>query len=403
MFHIMRLRIRLFCSKKIMIAIFVFFPVMFSLASINYLRTDDFTVRTSIGIVDLDNTDYSEHVIHRIKKDTTLRVMTYSLENGEEALFKESITGLYILTEGFEQKIKSGKTLGLIQVKYLSDNYTAPGITDLITPYFLLDLIKETTLKQVSDIEFSNNPEGQADFSKRFQDYAATYEELDEFKLEVIVKRIEEHLLTEPLFSFSKEIVIRYFLSIILIFLFISAVYQSIQIATDKQDKIVRRIRLSSCGYIDYLIGNLLGIAGIVFLIGILQIILLKGMFFKDINLLFGAINLLTYVISITLMAMLFMMILKSGSNIQTGIPYMIIVIWFLGGWVYSDIVVKSGFSFMTGMIPGMLIKDHIIGMFLTREQFFDTQLILKENLKQMVMLIIIYGLGRMEFEHDTH
>jgi hypothetical protein len=402
MIDIIKIRIKLFLSKKSMMLIFIVFPLIFSVLSLNYLKTDDFEIRTSIGVVDLDNSEFSRNILRKMKTDEALTVKVFNEWEGEEELKKENIIGLYIIKEGFSDEVKSGRTNGIIEVKYLSDNYTAPGITDLITPYFLSDIIKEKTKILVNNLEFSDDSEKQEEFAVLFDDYTLKYEDFEEFKLEVIVKSIEETNGKISLYSSSKEIVIRYFLSIILIFLIISAIYQSIYTTVDKEDKIIRRIKLSGRGFLEYLSGNIIGIALIVFFIGIIQILVIRILFFDYISFLDIALNLMVYSLSVTLLAFVLIKLFYTASQLQLVLPYIVIIIWFFGGWVYSDTIIKAyilrGFEYL----PGMIIKEDIIKMFLSLNYKTDIANIINELKIQFFMIIFIYALGRMDYGKDS-
>ncbi|MDP3387814.1 MAG: hypothetical protein Q8S24_11305, partial [Eubacteriales bacterium] len=93
MIYIIALRVRMFLSKKIMLLLFVVFPLLFSFIALNYLKADDFEIQTTIGVVDEDRSDFSENVIERLQNDKSLLVLTFDEDSGLEALIKEDIIG----------------------------------------------------------------------------------------------------------------------------------------------------------------------------------------------------------------------------------------------------------------------------------------------------------------------
>jgi hypothetical protein len=83
-------------------------------------------------------------------------------------------------------------------------------------------------------------------------------------------------------------------------------------------------------------------------------------------------------------------------------LPYIVIIIWFFGGWVYSDTIIKAyilrGFEYL----PGMIIKEDIIKMFLSLNYKTDIANIINELKIQFFMIISIYALGRMDYGKDS-
>lgn len=402
MIHIIILRIRMFLSKKIMLLLFVVFPLLFSFIALNYLKADDFEIKTTIGVVDSDQTDFSENIIERLRSDSSLMVFAFDENSGQEALIKEDIIGLYIIKEGFSQAIKTGKTQRIIEVRYLADNYTAPGITDLITPHFLMDILKEQTMLTVNKAVFTDNPELGEKFRELFLEYTVMYEDSEDLELQVILNSIDSDA-EKPIFSTSKEIIIRYFLSVILIFLIITGFYQAIQVNVDKEHGIISRIKLSQCPYYQYVLGNILGIAMIVFIISVLQMLLLKNMLFYHLDFAKVILGLAIYALSISLLSVAIMAVLKKGSDFQTAIPYLMIAIWIFGGWIYSETVINTGMLQYLGRIPGMMIKDDLINQFTNVGQNIRRENIMMEIGFQFVLFCLIYLKGKSGYNKNVN
>lgn len=402
MIHIIALRIRMFLSKKIMLMLFVVFPLLFSFTALNYLKADDFEIKTTIGVVDADQSDFSKNAIERLQSDESLMVFIFDESTGQEALIKEDIIGLYIIKEGFAQSIKKGNNQRIIEVRYLADNYTAPGITDLITPHFLFDILKEQTILTVNRAAFSGNSELGEEFRELFLDYTIRYEDSEDLELQVILSTIDSETI-KPLFSTSKEIIVRYFLSIILIFLIITGFYQAIQVNVDKEHGIISRIKLSKCPYYQYVFGNIIGVALIVFIISLLQMMLLQYMLFHQLDMANVMSGLAIYSISVSLLSLTIMAVLKKGSDFQTAIPYLLIAIWILGGWIYSETAVNSGMLLYLGRIPGMIIKDDLINQFTNLGQHIRKESIAMEMGFQFVLFCFIYLKGRLEYNKNVN
>jgi hypothetical protein len=306
------------------------------------------------------------------------------------------------LLPGFQENVLRGHTFNLIEVQYLADNYTAPGITDLITPHFLLDILKEKTIHQVSRLAFSENPDTLPVFRELFDSYTLRYEASEQFTLDVLLTTVDSSSQT-PLFSTSKAIVIRYFISIIFMFLAIAGFYLAMQTNIDQEQGILNRIRLTPNGLIHYFFGNLIGVFGLIFIMGLLQVLLLKWMFFSYVPLLELVFYLALFALSISLSSLILAKCFKRRSDFQSAIPYLLIGMWFFGGWLYSDTILNAKAAFFYGIIPGSLIKDHLLAVFLTGTAHVQLEALLIEGGLQSAMIFLLYFLTRKEFKRDAN
>lgn len=377
MIEIIKIRIRLFLSRKVLVVLFVFFPLLFSLVSLDFLGSDDVEIRSRIGIVDKDNTYLSEKLVERLIENETLVVVSLDGEEAMERLLDESVIGLYTIKKGFAESVESGEAKSLIKVEYLSDNYIASGVTDIITPYFLYDVLKSVTEKEAAkSLEKYENLEG--DFGEVFQDMILRYENVDNLELQVITDTIEGEF-DKPLYSPSKEMLIRYLVSVMLMFHLVSAFYQSMSFYEDRDNRIIERIRMSKVSSFGYEAGNIVGVGFMIFVISMFQFLLLKAVFFSHLNILVVLIDLLIYSMSISVLASALSHVFRTRPGYQMAVPYLVTAIWLLGNWMYSSDILSVRIPEIFSFIPGMAIKDHILSSFLKQEINIDTSRIIRE------------------------
>jgi ABC-type multidrug transport system permease subunit len=403
MIEIIKIRIKLFFSRKTLVALFVVFPLLLSLVSLNFLGSDEVELKSRIGIVDEDKTELSEKLVKRLLEDETLLAVTLEGNMAMKKLLNESVTGLYTIKKGFSENIESGEAKSLIKVEYLSDNYIASGVTDIITPYFLYDVLKSITEKEVVEVlQKYENLDG--DFSEIFQKKILYYENMDDLELEVITDTVKGEF-DKPLYSPSKEIFIRYLVSVMLIFHLVSAFYQSMALYDDRDGRIIERIRMSRVSSVGYSAGNIVGIGLMIFVISTLQFLLLKLVFFSHLNIFIVLMDLLIYSMSISVLATALSHIFRTRPDYQMAVPYLVIAIWLLGNWMYSGDILSVRIPEMFSFIPGMAIKDHIISSFLKREISIDTTRIIKELAIQTVLILFIISMnitGRKHYERRS-
>ena len=84
--HMILLRFKLFFVKKSLVLLFLVFPLLFSFVSLNYIQSDDFEIKTTIGIVDQDQTPFSRNILNRLQSDPRLMVIETSESEGLDSL-----------------------------------------------------------------------------------------------------------------------------------------------------------------------------------------------------------------------------------------------------------------------------------------------------------------------------
>ena len=395
---IIRIRMQLFFSQKVLVTLFIAFPILFIILSANFFRLDDFQVQTTMGIVDLDQTEMSERIIDRLQRDEAINISMMSMEKAEQLLIREEIVGIYVLGQGLEDRIKSGNINHLVSVYYLSNNYIAPGITDLIAPHFMMDVLRYRTIDAVTRRAFPQDPSLQEQFVLLFDDYLVRYQQTDFFDMAIIVNAVGGE--SSPLYSAAKATVVRYLVTLLLLFLTIVGIYQGMHIQVDQEHRMINRIYLSRIPLISYSLSNWIGMTMILFLMSILFFGLLVFVYFNYISLASLILLLLMYMMGVSVLSIVLAYIFKRPHHLQMSIPYLLMGIWFIGGWIYSDTLTSSLNWKIMHLIPGSLIKEEIIKMFLNETWIIAWDRIYVDMIVIMVYFVIGYFLLRREISH---
>lgn len=383
MIEIMKMRIRLFLSRKVLVSLFVFFPLALAIISTGYLGSDEVEIRSRIGVVDLDESRLSRALVERLENDKTLSISVYDMDEGKARLMDETVTGLYTIKKDFGKRVEAGNSEGLILIEYLSDNYMASGVTDIITPYFMLDVLKnETIIEMEAILEDEELMEG---FTLLFEEKVLEYVEMDDLHLEVVTDTVKGEF-ESPLYSVTKEMIIRYLLGMILMFHLVSSFYQSMGLYEDEENRIIDRIRLSGKNEIEYIAGNIMGIGVMIFVVSFLQALILKALFFNHLSIIAAVVDLLVYSISVSSLSVLLSRFFGRRTYYMMAVPFLVIGMWVMGNVTYVSEVLSVDVVSLLSYVPGMASRDHIIRTFIVESTEIEMIVLLKEISAAAVM-----------------
>lgn len=383
MIEIMKMRIRLFLSRKVLVSLFVFFPLALAIISTGYLGSDEVEIRSRIGVVDLDESRLSRALVERLENDKTLSISVYDMDEGKARLMDETVTGLYTIKKDFGKRVEAGNSEGLILIEYLSDNYMASGVTDIITPYFMLDVLKnETIIEMEAILEDEELMEG---FTLLFEEKVLEYVEMDDLHLEVVTDTVKGEF-ESPLYSVTKEMIIRYLLGMILMFHLVSSFYQSMGLYEDEENRIMDRIRLSGKNEIEYIAGNIMGIGVMIFVVSFLQALILKALFFNHLSIIAAVVDLLVYSISVSSLSVLLSRFFGRRTYYMMAVPFLVIGMWVMGNVTYVSEVLSVDVVSLLSYVPGMASRDHIIRTFIVESTEIEMIVLLKEISAAAVM-----------------
>jgi ABC-2 type transport system permease protein len=85
-----------------------------------------------VGVVDYDQSDSSEQLVLSLHKVETLRINVKSERELQRLLMDEMITSIFIIEEGYEEKLKAGDLREMITMHYKQDNKAASILSDIV-------------------------------------------------------------------------------------------------------------------------------------------------------------------------------------------------------------------------------------------------------------------------------
>ena len=129
---IVKLRIKLLCSSKRLIGLFIVFLMLTGLIMNSY---DEVAIEKSsipIGIIDLDNTSMTKDIIEEIDNSEIIRIISGDKEELFNKLQKNEIFSLFIYEKGFTDKVLSLDTDEVIIDYYPSNNMVTKVVSDVV-------------------------------------------------------------------------------------------------------------------------------------------------------------------------------------------------------------------------------------------------------------------------------
>jgi len=137
MLNLLNLRLKIMFSHKsfwIIYALITFLVVI--LVSQLYNQVDQ-GVKIPVGIVDEDNSKFSEYVVDRLKENHFIDAVMLESASIESYVKEQKVEAVYIIKENAEKKVVEGNLKSLIEVVYLDENYFTMMLTDILSGDFL--------------------------------------------------------------------------------------------------------------------------------------------------------------------------------------------------------------------------------------------------------------------------
>ena len=129
---ISKLRIKLLCSSKRLVGVFILFFLLTGLIMFSYEEEVYEKSSIPIGIVDLDNTSITKDIIDEINNSGLIRVINGTEEELFSKLNKNEIFSIFVYEKGFSQKLLSLDTDEIITDYYSSNNKLTKIISDVV-------------------------------------------------------------------------------------------------------------------------------------------------------------------------------------------------------------------------------------------------------------------------------
>ncbi len=391
MLKIIKWKIKMFYSNKILVSLLFLMPVLITVF-ISPSLIEASTAEISINIIDEDNTEISRNYKKRIEDDNRIIHYELSYEKGIKGIEKNDISGMLIIKEGFSKKIKSGQNNELIELIYSKDDYYFKSLTDIFVQHYFADLSKYRNIDYVlrnydlvDEIRYKNEYENQYDKLKKADIY-----QFDFITTEVGSKENISRI------TGGNILLYRYIIGVLFLLAYILCLIQNIESNIKKQG-MIEKIMLSKVNFLHYGIGNLFGSVIPISINITLQLIVLS-IFARVIFNPAIVVYILIFSLSIGLLSNLLIKMFKKTENMYLMIPYYIIIIWIFGN-VLFNLEFLSFFNLSGSIVPGAGIKDIITSLMLSTDIDLKTKII-KEFVMILVMAVSLLSLEYKEFKN---
>ncbi len=393
MLKMLKWKIKMFYSNKILVALLFLMPVLITVF-ISPSLIDDNTSEISVNIIDEDNTEISRNYKKRIEDDNRIIHYELSYEKGIKGIEKNDISGMLIIKEGFSKKIKRGQNNDLVELIYSKDDYYFKSLSDIFVQHYFGELVKYRNIDYVLknyDLVDENNYK---------EEYENQYEKLkkeNSYQFDFIKTEIGSRE-SINIVTGTNILMYRYIIGVVFLLAYILCLIQNIESNIKKQG-MIEKIMLSKVNFLHYGIGNLLGSVIPISINLTLQLLVLSiftGVIFN----LNTVLYILIFSLSIGLLSNLLIKMFKKSENMYLMIPYYILIIWIFGN-VLFNLEFLSVFNLSGSIMPGAGIKDIITSFILNTEIDIKAKII-KEFVMILVMALILLSLEYKEFKNVT-
>ncbi len=337
----------LFSDKSFLIAMTVI-PLFLTLITGYALRFEKYN-EIPVAICDLDNTDYSNMILERVKEKKGFKILPTD-ENKAIKLVKDyKVESAFIIKEGFKENILSGETKGIIEQIAHPSSISQEIIKEIIgsevarimlntdaADWVINEYIKLNKLPS----ETQSDEKGQI-WNEAWEHTDSLWEPEPPMKLEF--EEVHEGTIgtvESEKNTFQDSTISSSAFGMLIAFIMFLIMFNSSWLVDEKENGTLKRI-ISGPGALTALFaGNILSLL----IIGILQVVL-----FSTICSIFFGVDIFTrtssiiiifiYLLCVIGISLFVSSILKTRIQLQTGAPLFSIITGFIGGcfWNFTD------------------------------------------------------------------
>lgn len=147
------LDLKLMLKNKAVIIILAIISVLFLLLLKSFSTEINVKSNIPIGIIDEDRTDMSKTFVENCKKQEGIYVYDTTRENLEQKLYKNEITGYFVIKPGFQKNVEKGNVKKLIEsYSYKSTSFSAI-ISDILAGEIIYELCLSNTWNMYANLD----------------------------------------------------------------------------------------------------------------------------------------------------------------------------------------------------------------------------------------------------------
>jgi ABC-type polysaccharide/polyol phosphate export permease len=134
------INIKLFFQKRLLVLATLLFPVLFYIFfSIIFTNYDDVS-KIPVTVIDEDHTIVSIQVMDNLTSNMALKIVPADYKKAVKLLDNNRIEAIFILTKGFEDKIKQSDYTEAIQLVHLDKSAIGPALSDIIASEVMMSV-----------------------------------------------------------------------------------------------------------------------------------------------------------------------------------------------------------------------------------------------------------------------
>ncbi|MBH1939688.1 ABC transporter permease [Mobilitalea sibirica] len=132
-----------------------------------------------IGILDKDKSVESEELMERLNNVTTLKLISNEDEELHKLLLDEMILGLFVIENGYEEKLKRGDINDIITMYYLEGNKSASILSDIIASEMIYPISFYKSYRYYDKIPFEGRKHTKAEYEAYLEKLFTGSEDFD--------------------------------------------------------------------------------------------------------------------------------------------------------------------------------------------------------------------------------
>lgn len=197
------LDLKLMLKNKAVIIILAMISILFLLLLKSFSTEIDVKSNIPIGIADEDQTDVSKIFVENCKKQEGIYVYDVAREDLEQKLYKNEITGYFVIKPGFQENIEKGNIKNVIE-SYAYESTSFSGVvSDILAGEIMYELCLSNTWNMYAALDTA-----QSRYNKeQFYNYIGQLKENSEYQYAFEIQFVDDNKEQKGETSFQYQLI----------------------------------------------------------------------------------------------------------------------------------------------------------------------------------------------------
>jgi hypothetical protein len=384
------INIKLFFQKRLLVLATLLFPVLFYIFfSIIFTNYDDVS-KIPVTVIDEDHTIVSTQVMDNLTSNMALKIVSADYKEAVKLLDNNRIEAIFILTKGFEDKIKHSDYTEAIQLVHLDKSAIGPALSDIIASEVMMSV---AVYKAANESLLFETTHGYEELFRKTEAKGLQLVEDSFFDMGVNSTVLTPHAQLEEEFDVSTLLKINTTLGYSLIVFSFSLMFSNGHLIDQWQLK--KRLIMSGYKSIHFFISELATIIITGILIVIIMIaITIMGLGLTNIStILTIATTLILHILFMSQLILVLTTVMKDKTKYQSIIAPIIFILGLLGGAFWSTELLSDSVIVIAKLSPIYwsleLIKNSML------QQVHSSSILLNYLFFVVMMLPITFSIYR--------